>query len=110
MSSLASFYANADHGHPPLALMQTIDRSSQALANWKNESYKQSISKRETQIIELVSLEFSTKEIALKLFISRETVNTHRKNIMRKLNVRNSAGMIRRSFECGYLNIETTIS
>ncbi|MEO9801961.1 MAG: helix-turn-helix transcriptional regulator [Reichenbachiella sp.] len=45
------------------------------------------LTKRETEIINLVVLGFSNPQIADQLFISRHTVEQHRKNINRKLKV-----------------------
>jgi DNA-binding NarL/FixJ family response regulator len=53
-----------------------------------------SITTREIDIIRSICKELSSKEIASQLHISEFTVNTHRRNIMRKLNVRNAAGII----------------
>lgn len=53
------------------------------------------LTKREQEILELVALEFTTKEIADKLFLSPRTIETHRANIMRKLDVKNAAGLVR---------------
>ena len=50
---------------------------------------------RETQILHMISLAKSNKEIADELFISDQTVMVHRKNIMRKLNLSNTAGLIK---------------
>ena len=50
---------------------------------------------RETQILQMISLAKSNKEIAEELFISDQTVMVHRKNIMRKLNLSNTAGLIK---------------
>jgi DNA-binding NarL/FixJ family response regulator len=52
------------------------------------------ISERETEIIRMVSEGFTNKEIADKLFLSAHTVTTHRKNIMAKLGVNNTAGLV----------------
>jgi DNA-binding NarL/FixJ family response regulator len=52
------------------------------------------LTKREIEIIKLICAELSTKEISDKLFISEYTTNTHRKNILAKLQVKNSAGII----------------
>jgi DNA-binding NarL/FixJ family response regulator len=49
---------------------------------------------RETEIIQLIAEGFSNKEIGDKLFISHRTVDTHRTNLMKKLNVSNIAGLI----------------
>lgn len=56
------------------------------------------ITGRESQIIELLVNEFSTKEIARELNISFETVKTHRNNIRIKLGVKNVAGVVREAF------------
>lgn len=53
------------------------------------------ISKRELDVIKLIAKEFTTKEIAKQLFISENTVETHRKNIYSKLNIKNTAGLIK---------------
>lgn len=50
-----------------------------------------SLSEREIEIIRMISLGFTTNQIADELFISPNTVQTHRKNINLKLNIHNSA-------------------
>lgn len=50
---------------------------------------------RELEIISLISLEYSGKEISEMLFISINTVETHRKNIMRKLEAKNTIGLVK---------------
>ncbi|OFY83717.1 MAG: hypothetical protein A3K10_02950 [Bacteroidetes bacterium RIFCSPLOWO2_12_FULL_31_6] len=52
------------------------------------------LSKREIQIIRLISEGSTNKEIANQLFLSTHTVNTHRKNIMNKLGLKNTAGIV----------------
>jgi DNA-binding NarL/FixJ family response regulator len=63
--------------------------------NGTSEDTLKSITKRELEILELVVQEFTTKEIGEKLFISNNTVDTHRKNIMRKLEVKNTVGLVK---------------
>ena len=53
------------------------------------------LSRREKEILRLIVDEATTSEIAEKLFISIGTVETHRHNMMNKLNVRNTAGLVR---------------
>ncbi len=62
------------------------------------------ISHREQEIIHLLAYEHSTKEIANKLYISYDTVKSHRRNIMRKLGAKNLAGVIRLAFQLEILN------
>jgi len=52
------------------------------------------LSDRETEVLQLIAEGFSNKEIGGKLFISHRTVDTHRTNLMKKLNVNNIAGLI----------------
>lgn len=59
------------------------------------------LTKRELDVLQLVVRELTAQEIADRLFISQSTVITHRKNIMRKLDVRNVAGMVRVATELG---------
>lgn len=61
------------------------------------------LTKRELQILRLIGEEFTNVEIAQKLFISDNTVFTHRKNLLSKLNARNTAGLIRSASQYGLL-------
>ncbi len=60
---------------------------------------KSNLTKREFEILRLISLALSNKEIAKELFISDQTVSVHRKNIMRKLGVSNTAGLIKIAYD-----------
>jgi DNA-binding NarL/FixJ family response regulator len=55
---------------------------------------KYQLTKREVGIIRMVCKEMSSKQIADHLFLSELTVNTHRRNILRKLEIKNVAGLI----------------
>jgi DNA-binding NarL/FixJ family response regulator len=57
------------------------------------------LTRREKEILALIVEEYTTQEIADKLFISLNTVETHRKNLLHKLNVRNTAGLVRFALE-----------
>lgn len=52
------------------------------------------ISKRESEIITLIAEGNTNSQIAEQLFLSGHTINTHRKNIMSKLGVKNTAGIV----------------
>lgn len=65
-----------------------------------------SISNRELQVLHLVAYEHSTKEIAKELYISEHTVISHRKNLLLKMDAKNTAGLVRRGFEQGLLQVE----
>ena len=61
------------------------------------------LSRREKEILKLIVDEATTTEIAEKLFISAGTVETHRHNMMNKLGVRNTAGLVRVALTHGLL-------
>lgn len=53
------------------------------------------LSGREIEIITLIALEYSGKEISDRLFISTNTVETHRKNILKKLKAKNTISLVK---------------
>ncbi|HMR82537.1 MAG TPA: response regulator transcription factor [Niabella sp.] len=57
------------------------------------------VSKREIEIIKLIGEELTTKEIASRLYLSKRTVDTHRQNLMRKLDVRNNVGLVKAAIQ-----------
>jgi DNA-binding NarL/FixJ family response regulator len=61
------------------------------------------LSRREKQILQLIVEEKTTSEIAEELFISFGTVETHRRNILMKLNARNTAGLVKAAIDYGLL-------
>ncbi len=60
---------------------------------------KHGLSKREFEVLKLVAQAMTNKEIADELYISDQTVSVHRKNLMRKLGVGNTASLIKMVFE-----------
>lgn len=54
---------------------------------------------REMEILKLISDDYTSQQIAEKLFISLNTVDTHRKNMAQKLNVTGKAGLLKFAFE-----------
>ncbi len=81
-------------------VLQTVMRSLT-----KNEEEKQnkpfipSLTRREKQVLQLIVDEFTTAEIADQLFIGFGTVETHRRNLLMKLEARNTAGLVRMALE-----------
>lgn len=60
------------------------------------------LTKRERDVLKLLAKGHMTTEIAEKLFISPHTVNTYRKNLLSKLNVKNTASLVRYAIEKGF--------
>lgn len=65
---------------------------------------KVNLTKTETEILKDIALGMTTKEIAVKRFSSFHTVNTHRKNIFRKLGVNNVHEATRYAFRAGLVD------
>ncbi|HHC78350.1 MAG TPA: response regulator transcription factor [Flavobacteriia bacterium] len=61
------------------------------------------LSKREKEILILIANEYTNAEIAEKLFISQFTAETHRKNILRKIDAKNTAGIVRYAIQHGLI-------
>lgn len=60
------------------------------------------LTKREQEILKLLAGAYTTPEIAEKLFISPYTVDTHRKNLLSKLNLKNTPALVKYALENGY--------
>lgn len=58
---------------------------------------------KEEEILNFILNEYSTPEIAKKLFVSTRTIETHRKNILEKFNVKNTVGLVIKALEAGFL-------
>lgn len=69
-------------------LVQDVSNSP----NWGTVTYSH-LSPRETEILQQISEGRTTSQIAFSLHVSVKTVETHRQNIMEKLNIRNIAGL-----------------
>ncbi len=67
---------------------------------------KASLTSRETEILHLIISEYTTSEIASKLYLSRETIKTHGRHLMEKLQARNAAGLVRRAFEYNVMKFD----
>ena len=57
------------------------------------------VTEREMEVLKLLAKEFTSKQIAEQLFISERTVETHRKNLMRKTGAHNAIGLVRYAYE-----------
>lgn len=78
-------------------LLETIQRASIDVNDIDFDSFScepVSLSEREVQIIKLIAEGLTNTQIAEELFLSNHTVNTHRKNILSKLGIKNTAGIV----------------
>jgi DNA-binding CsgD family transcriptional regulator len=63
-----------------------------------------SLTNREKEILALVAEGMTSEEIAKAIHLSRHTVNTHRKNIYRKLSIQNSADLLKVAEVFGFIS------
>ena len=64
------------------------------------------ITRREKEIIQLMSRGLSSKQIAYELHISLYTVQAHRRNILKKMNQNNSISVISMALNAGLINLQ----
>lgn len=88
-------------------ILETIRRdkidSNDLEANYNCEPIH--LSEREQEIITLIAEGYTNTEIAEKLFLSPHTINTHRKNIMHKLGVKNTASIVVYAVKANLVNV-----
>ncbi len=76
-------------------MMRPVVESVKPITNQVN------LTGRELEIVKLISEEYNNAQIADKLFISERTVETHRKNILRKTNTHNVLGLVKFAMDNG---------
>ena len=81
-------------------MMQTVKTERRQI-----EEIKQ-LTEREIEILKLIVEEFSSDQIAEKLFISKRTVDTHRTNILNKTNSKTLVGLIKYAVKNGIVSGE----
>ncbi len=82
-------------------LLQAITRQKTAPSSKSNHTMP--LTDREIEVLRLISQEHSNGEIAEKLFISVRTVDTHRRNLLEKLQAKNTAGLVKYAIEKGLI-------
>ncbi len=66
------------------------------------------LTKREVEILRYIAQGFTNRKIAERLFLSVRTVNTHRTNLMQKLDLHDTARLVRFAIENGFVKIKST--
>lgn len=92
-----TYYSN----HVSQVLIGHITRGSSP----KDKSKTIPLTKREQEILTLIAQEYSNPEIAKELFISIRTVDTHRRNLLDKLQVKNTAGLVKHAIKFGLIEV-----
>jgi DNA-binding NarL/FixJ family response regulator len=77
------------------------DLKQQLLSSLSGQDNKQLITRREKEILKLIVDEHTNQDIAGKLFLSLRTVENHRNNLLQKLSVKNTAGLVKVAIQEG---------
>jgi DNA-binding NarL/FixJ family response regulator len=64
------------------------------------------LTERETEVLRFIAQGLTNRQIADKLFLSFRTVNTHRANLMQKLDIHDTAGLVRYAINTGLITLE----
>ena len=88
----------------PEVTMSLLNKETEIKSSFKANSIISDLTDREIEILKLIAQGYSNKEIGEKLFISHRTVDTHRTNLMKKINVSNIAGIITFAIKNGFVS------
>ncbi|MBN2350826.1 MAG: response regulator transcription factor [Bacteroidales bacterium] len=81
-----------------------IEQINRPQSSYKKKDKDVPLTEREIEILRLISQEYSNPEIAEELFISIRTVDTHRRNLLDKLGVKNTAGLVKYAIKKGIID------
>ncbi len=93
-----TYYSN----HVTQVLIKHITKGTKP----KDKSIDIPLTKREQEILTLIANEYSNPQIAEKLFISIRTVDTHRRNLLDKLQAKNTAGLVKYAIKFGLIELK----
>jgi DNA-binding NarL/FixJ family response regulator len=72
-----------------------------------SSSNRQGLTDRETEVLQFIARGFTNRQIADTLCLSFRTINTHRANLMQKLDIHDTAGLVRYAIAAGIVSPET---
>lgn len=84
--------------------LRIVDIMREIMVNPQSGDSLDELTPRERQILQLIAESSTSKEIAVKLNISVKTADTHRANLMKKLDVHDVAGLTRQALAFGLID------
>ena len=93
--------STTDNTTIPSAAISLSGEAGQALQEYQKSSMTEPavLTPREKEILELIAEGYTNPQIAGKIFLSQFTVDSHRENLLAKLNVKNTASLIKLAVE-----------
>lgn len=103
VEAIETVHRNEEYIEPALK-----EQLLQNVIKYKNQQQQENnilpeLSQREKEILKLIAEEYTTKEISEKLFISYRTAENHRYNLLQKLDVKNTAGLVKIAIQLGLI-------
>jgi two-component system response regulator NreC len=89
----------------PMAAAAVVEECQQKVSTEEEKDPYQQLTDREREMLKLVAEGYTGKEIADMLVISLRTVETHKSNLMKKLNIHNKADLIRFAIRRGIVSV-----
>lgn len=102
LKAIRSIYAGGTY--QSAEVMEIVLKGMNRQKQQESNIYNVRFSRREKEVLDLIAKGLTTKDIAKQLFLSEKTVETHRSNLLAKLNVHNVASLIKVAVQYGYLN------
>lgn len=90
--------------------LKIVDIMRELMVNPQQSDALEELTARERQVLQLIAESNTSKEIAVKLDISVKTADTHRANLMKKLDVHDVAGLTRAAVAFGLIDMPTKLS
>jgi two-component system response regulator NreC len=84
-----------------------IKRDKEQAQEENQTAPQQLLTKRELEVLQYIAEGYTNRQIAEKLFLSFRTVNTHRANIMQKLSIHDTAGLVRHAINLGIVKLNS---
>jgi len=76
--------------------------------NSKKISKEKMLTQRETEVLKMIAMEMTNEEIARKLYVAKRTIDTHRQNLINKLDVKNTVGLVKAAYKLKLIDDEET--
>jgi DNA-binding NarL/FixJ family response regulator len=80
---------------------KVVEKSNQAARDLTNNG----LTAREVEVLKLICEELTMREIGERLYLSEQTIMTHRKNLMRKTEVKNAVGLVKYAIQNGLISL-----
>jgi DNA-binding NarL/FixJ family response regulator len=77
--------------------VKLIDATGYSAA--KLDKAKSILTRREVEVLQMIAMEMTNEEIAKKLFVAKRTVDSHRQNLIHKLQVKNTVGLVKAAYK-----------